>query len=226
MVLIFTWNLKHNIKEQFLNNPSQSTSSRFSVDCQPWNLCQSFLKRSILSWVTLFLSISPVWIWAQPCPYQTTFDIGVLRHSWAPSESFRGAGGERWKIKTVVDEPDEHILSEWMKWYKGGESANKLWDHPKLDQVLSLHGGEVGVLLPLVLLLAGEGTLLLPSLCCSSPSLPTLSAGENRSALLAGNVFLYLVPKPRYFSFFLLLTILSKPLNAPEQTNKILVVST
>ena len=113
-----------------------------------------------------------------------------------------------------------------MKWYKGGESANKLWDHPKLDQVLSLHGGEVGVLLPLVLLLAGEGTLLLPSLCCSSPSLPALSAGETRSVLLAGNVFLYLVPKPRYFSFFLLLTILSKPLNAPEQTNKILVVST
>ena len=36
----------------------------------------------------------------------------------------------------------------------------------------------------------------------------------------------HLVPKPRYFSFFRLLTILSKPLKAPEQTNRMLVVST
>ena len=67
-----------------------------------------------------------------------------------------------------------------MEGYKGGESANKLRDHPKLDEVLRLHGGEVGVPLPLVLLLAGERTLLLPSLGCSPPTLATLSAGENR----------------------------------------------
>lgn len=34
------------------------------------------------------------------------------------------------------------------------------------------------------------------------------------------------VPNPRYFSFFLLLMILSKPLKAPDATNRMFVVST
>ena len=66
-----------------------------------------------------------------------------------------------------------------MEGYKGRESANELGDHPKLDQVLRLHSGEVGVPLPLVLLLTGERALLLASLSCSSPTLPTLRAKKN-----------------------------------------------
>ena len=65
-----------------------------------------------------------------------------------------------------------------MEGYEGRESANKLWDHPKLDQVLRLHSGEVGVPLPLVLLLAGQRALLLTCLCRSPPTLATLSAGK------------------------------------------------
>lgn len=94
---------------------------------------------------------------------------------------------KRFNIKTWGDiedkQPDEHILSERVEGYKGRESANELWDHPKLDQVLRLHGGEVGVPLPLVLLLTGEGALLLPSLCCSPPTLATLSAGKTQNNL-------------------------------------------
>ena len=65
-----------------------------------------------------------------------------------------------------------------MEGYKSWESADELRDHSKLDEVLRLNGGEVGVPLPLVLLLTGQGTLLLASLCCSSPTLPTLRAGK------------------------------------------------
>ena len=34
-IIIITWNLKHDVKEQFLNNSPQSTSPCLPVNCQP-----------------------------------------------------------------------------------------------------------------------------------------------------------------------------------------------
>ena len=50
-ILIFgvTWNFKHDIKQQFLNNPPQSSSSCLSVNCQSRDLYQGLLKRFTMS---------------------------------------------------------------------------------------------------------------------------------------------------------------------------------
>lgn len=39
--------------------------------------------------------------------------------------------------------PYQHVLCEGVEGHKGGEAADKLWDHAELDEVLRLHLGEV-----------------------------------------------------------------------------------